>query len=100
MFYYWMDQRISLLDRLKLRLSGYVYVEDRVKLGWKEPLPYYLFKCPVHGYVKSYQHGYDKKLICPKCLEELIKEQEEKKSLNELLIDEANEATRTIEIGI
>ena len=95
-----MDPRISLLNRLKLRLSGYVYVEDRIELGWREPLPFYLFKCPVHGYVESYQHGYDKKLVCPKCLEELRKEQEEKRFVNSLLMDEANEASRTLELEL
>ena len=95
-----MDPRISLLNRLKLRLTGYVYVEDRIKPGWTEPLPFYLIKCPVHGYVESYPHGYEKKIVCPKCLEELRKEQEEKKEVNTLLMDEANEAIRTIEIGL
>ena len=95
-----MDPRIGLLNRLKLRLSGYVYVEERIEPGWREPLPFYLFICPVHGYVESYQHGYDKKLVCPRCLEELRKEQEEKRSVNSLLMDEANEASRTLELEL
>jgi len=33
-----MDPRIKLLQRLKLQLSGYVYVGDRMKEGWKEPI--------------------------------------------------------------
>jgi transcription initiation factor IIE alpha subunit len=93
-----MDPRISLLNRLKLRLRGYVHVEDRIEIGWRKPLPFYLFKCPVHGYVESYQHGYNNKLVCPKCLEKLRKEQEEKRSVNSLLMDEANEAFRTLEL--
>jgi len=95
-----MDPRISLLNRLKLQLTGYVYVEDRIKPGWTESLPFYLIKCPVHGYVESYPHGYEKKIVCPKCLEKLRKEQEEKKAVNTLLMDEANEAIRTLEIGL
>ena len=31
-----MDPRIRLLERLKLQLSGHVYVGDRFKEGWKE----------------------------------------------------------------
>ena len=93
-----MDKRIGLINRLKLRLSGHIYVEDRIEPDWKEPLPFYIFKCPLHGYVESYPHGYEKKLICPKCLETLRKEQEEKESMDALLIDATNEAIRTVEI--
>ena len=95
-----MDPRISLINRLKLQLNGYIYVEDRIKPGWREPLPFYLIKCPVHGYVESYPHGYDKKIICPICLEELRLEQKEKKEADTLLIDESNEATRMLELEV
>ena len=93
-----MDPRISLINRLKLELRGYVYLEDRIEPDWKGSLPFYIFKCPVHGYVESYPHGFEKKLVCPRCLEELRKEQEEKAFVDALLMDAANEAIRTIEI--
>jgi len=65
-----MDPRIKLLQRLKLQLSGYVYVGDRMKEGWKEPIPHYAFNCPKHGLIIDYAHGYDQRLECPKCREE------------------------------
>jgi len=65
-----MDPRISLLNRLKMQLSGYVYVGERKRDGWRSPLPHYAFECPVHGLVESYPHGYDQRLECPRCVEE------------------------------
>ena len=91
--YDFMDPRITLIDRLR----GYIYLEDRTEPDWEDSLPFYLFKCPIHGYVESYPHGYKKKLVCPKCLEELRKE-EEKDYTDALLLDAANEEIRTLEI--
>ena len=42
-----------------------------MKEHWNSPLPYYSFKCSKHGTVYNYPSGFDQKLICPKCLEEL-----------------------------
>ena len=28
----------------------------------------YAFKCPIHGYVESYAHASNGRLICPKCI--------------------------------
>ena len=58
---------MNLLDKLRLQISGHVYVEDRMKTGWKEPIPHYAFKCPVHGIVVNYPYGYNQRLECPKC---------------------------------
>lgn len=65
-----MDPRISLLNRLKMQLSGYLYVGERSRDGWRGPLPHYVFECPVHGLVESYPHGYEQRLECPRCVEE------------------------------
>jgi hypothetical protein len=65
-----MDRRISLLNRLRMQLSGYVYVGERSRDGWRGSLPHYVFECPVHGLVESYPHGYDGRLECPRCVEE------------------------------
>ena len=58
---------LSLWKRLRMQLSGYIYVGDRQRRSWKGPLPHYAFMCPVHGVVESYPHGYDQRLECPKC---------------------------------
>jgi hypothetical protein len=65
-----MDPRISLLNRLRMQLSGYVYVGERSRDGWRGSLPHYVFECPVHGLVESYPHGYEQRLECPRCVEE------------------------------
>ncbi|MCW4050977.1 MAG: hypothetical protein NWE89_14705 [Candidatus Bathyarchaeota archaeon] len=67
------DPRIKLLNRLKLQLSGYVYVGDKEKEGWKKPLPHYAFNCPIHGMVEDYPHGYEQRLECPHCRAEEAK---------------------------
>jgi predicted transcriptional regulator len=67
-----MDARIDFLNKLKLKLNGYVYVGDEKKPGWDKPLPFYIFKCPIHGIVKSYAKGYKKRLQCPECIEEQL----------------------------
>ena len=79
-----MDNRINLLNKLKLRLQGYIYLGVEIKEGWKESLPYYLFECPIHGIVKSYPKGYDQRLECPLCIEEIkhLKEKIDRKQID------------------
>ena len=66
-----MDERIKLLEKLKIQLQGHVYVGEEKREGWKEPASMYIFKCPKHSYVKSNAKGFSKRLECPLCLEEL-----------------------------
>ena len=62
--------KLNLLDRLQLKLTGYVYVGSKQKEGWRGPIAHYLFKCPVHGLVIDYPHGFDSILVCPICSKE------------------------------
>jgi hypothetical protein len=71
-----MDTKMRMLDRLKIMLQGYFYIEDRTMPGWIGALPFYAFKCPFHGIVESYPHGHAKMLVCPKCLKEKEKEEQ------------------------
>ena len=66
-----MDERIRLLEKLKIQLQGHVYVGKEKKEGWKTSAPIYMFKCPKHGYVKNTVKGFIERLECPHCLEEL-----------------------------
>ena len=66
-----LDNRIKLLERLKIQLQGHVYVGNEKRSGWKESVPFYLFKCPKHGYVKNYAKGFEERLECPECIKEL-----------------------------
>lgn len=58
------------IQRLKLHLTGRVYIGHRTRPGWNGSLPFYKFKCPKHGIVEDYPHGYDDRLDCPECFKE------------------------------
>ena len=47
--------------------SKYRYVGHRQMPGWKGALPFYEFRCKVHGLVESYPAGYGQVLRCPLC---------------------------------
>lgn len=56
---------LTLWQRLKLRLFSRVYLEHRQREGWSGELPIYAFRCPEHGVVVDYPHGYHDRLDCP-----------------------------------
>ncbi len=58
---------LTLVQKITLKLSKRVYTEHRMRHGWRKPLPFYAFKCPKHGIVEDYPHGYKGRLDCPKC---------------------------------
>jgi len=62
------------IQRLELLLTGKAFVGYR-KLSpkWKEALPFYAFRCPKHGLVEDYPHGYHERLKCPECVKERAK---------------------------
>ena len=59
--------RLSIWQRLKLRISGRVYLGRFIEPGWHASLPYYAFKCKTHGIVADRSHGWSGCLNCPKC---------------------------------
>jgi len=63
---------LNLLQRLELFLTGRAYVGHRRLPGWKGPLPFFAFKCPVHGIVEDYPHGWGTSLNCPRCKRETV----------------------------
>ena len=67
-----MEERIELLKKLKIQLQGHAYIGEEIKEGWKKPSAIYMFKCKKHGYVKSNVKGYNERLECPRCLEEML----------------------------
>ena len=66
------DSDHTVLQRFKLSLFGYVYIGHRTRTGWNGPLPFFAFRCPVHGLVEDYPHGYSDRLDCPRCQREEI----------------------------
>lgn len=61
---------VTHLQRLEIRLLGKTFRGYRARDGWRQPLPFYAFRCPVHGYVEDYPHGYAERLDCPLCSRE------------------------------
>ena len=58
---------MNAFQRLELFLTGSAYVGHRTRPGWKGSLPFYVFRCPKHGLVEDYPHGYNGRLDCPMC---------------------------------
>ena len=67
---------MSLIDRVNQIISGYEYVGLRKRPGWRGEAPFYRWRCPKHGIVENYPHGFKKILVCPKCDEERRKNRE------------------------
>ena len=58
---------LTLVQKIILKLSGHVFIENRIRPGWRGPLAFYVFKCPEHGLVEDYPRGFTGRLECPKC---------------------------------
>ena len=67
-----MSQKLELtfFQRLQISRYGQVAIGKETRPDWKGPLMFYAFRCPKHGYVKSYVKGFDQRLECPKCWED------------------------------
>jgi len=63
---------LSLWERVKLAVMGRIYVGDYTHEGWSGSLPHYLIYCDRHGLCVTYPSGYDRKLLCDKCIEEWL----------------------------
>ena len=58
----------SLWQKIRIAFFGRTALEERKFDGWKGPIMFYAFNCPIHGIVEGYPHGYNGRLICPKCV--------------------------------
>jgi len=61
---------MNILQWVSLKILGYAYIGRRRRPGWSGALPFYRFRCKVHGIVENYPQGYAEILRCPKCDEE------------------------------
>jgi len=69
------EVRLTTLQALKLKLLGEVKVFNGRPEDWtgaSGEVPFYVTKCPKHGYYLAYEAGYEKALRCPSCLQELV----------------------------
>ena len=58
---------LTLTQKIRLEILGITPTEKKKLPGWKGELQFYAFKCPVHGIVEDYPHGYRKVIRCRKC---------------------------------
>jgi len=66
-----LSRELTYIQKLRLRLFGRVLVGWRSRRLWRAELPFYAFRCPIHGIVEDYPHGYHYRLDCPLCLGEV-----------------------------
>jgi hypothetical protein len=78
-------ENLSIKEKIILKLQGSVEIGKIFIYGWKNRLPFYLFKCPDHGYQINYCSGHYMSLHCPKCLHQ--KAQTDELSLEPLTTD-------------
>jgi len=50
-----------------MKIAGHVYLGHQARPGWRGGLPFYAFRCPEHGVVVDYPHGFEGRLSCPRC---------------------------------
>jgi hypothetical protein len=62
-----LNPKLSRWQRLMLRIFKKAYLGHHTKSGWTGTLPFYAFRCPTHGVVVDYPHGYNNRLDCPLC---------------------------------
>ena len=55
-------------QRLRLRLGHAVYLEHRIRIGFRGEMPFYAIRCEKHGIFEDYPHGYANLLKCPECV--------------------------------
>lgn len=71
--------RLSLFQRMLLKLRGYVFLRYEKREGWNDYLPIYLVKCERHNiYFEDYPHGHSGYFCCPLCFADTLREGEEK----------------------
>jgi hypothetical protein len=58
---------LSIVQRTRLKLFGITPTTKKKLVGWQGELQFYAFKCPIHGIVEDYAHGYGQTLRCRKC---------------------------------
>ena len=59
--------KLTLTQKIRLEILGITPTEKKKLPGWKGELQFYAFKCPTHGIVEDYPHGYRQVLSCKKC---------------------------------
>lgn len=67
--------KLSLSQRLHLRIFGHAFVETRPHPVTGKNIDYYVIRCEKHGLQVTYPMGHEERLPCPECLKCLKEEQ-------------------------
>lgn len=59
-------------EKIKFHRCDAVLIGFEKKEGWKAELPFYRFKCDIHGEQIDYEHGYGQVLYCDKCQDDIV----------------------------
>jgi hypothetical protein len=54
---------LSVLQKIRLELFQITPTAKKTRSGWKGELQFYAFKCPEHGLMEDYPHGYRQTLV-------------------------------------
>lgn len=65
-------ENLNLIEKLKLKIMGSIFLDNIRFEGWSGDLPFYLFKCGTHGYELNYPSGYYMNLLCLDCIREQL----------------------------
>jgi hypothetical protein len=57
----------SIHEILKNQRQDGEFLGFLTRSGWKGELPFYRFRCTIHGLVENNPLGYEKTLLCPLC---------------------------------
>ncbi|TRO55442.1 hypothetical protein E2P71_02675 [Candidatus Bathyarchaeota archaeon] len=61
---------LTFWQKIRLYLLGITPTKRRKLPGWRGELQFYAFKCPTHGIVEDYPHGYGQTLRCRECVKQ------------------------------
>ena len=64
---------LTLIQEIRLTILGITSTNKRTNPGWEGEIMYYAFKCPRHGVVEDYPHGFNHRLRCPICQKNLYR---------------------------
>ena len=59
--------QLSFTQKIRIKILGITPTMKKKLPGWRGELQFYAFKCPIHGIIEDYPHGYRQILRCRRC---------------------------------
>jgi hypothetical protein len=64
--------KLSLHQKLKLKLNGYVFIGRYQAVGHSAAKDVYVVHCPRHGLFLDNPHGFESTFSCDRCIDEML----------------------------